>query len=596
MESVAARDTVQQLAADFGWLERHCLAQPELAKESAHLRLAAALARNVAGPALEGVAAPPLHLVVVGGAGAGKSTVVNFLLGDKDAAQANPQAGYTRHPTAYAPPGPAGTLPSSLGFMGPLRRVAEATEANRDEDIYQYRRIEVKPPAGEFVVWDCPDMTTWASGGYVARLLEAIGLADVVIYVASDERYNDEIPTQFLHHVARTGKAIVCALTKMKENQVGALVTHFRGQVLTRLPGESAKDIPVVAVPHLSTEQKADPAGAGKAIRAALWNEILALCPNPAETRARTVANAVRYLETASEGLLGVARRDLAVSEEWRGLVDAGREEFEARYRREYLSGEAFERFDRAKLETMALLELPGGARVLSGILRAIDWPYRAARDALGKLATRPPMPTASERQVCESGLEAWLDGLQAQALARADRHTAWRDIARDFESGLKRDAEERFGQVFRQFAARETDELDKAVGAVPRRLDASSTLLGLLRALLVVLDLAAILLVVILAFNSSVYVLLLLPLAVGLAGQATEFAAGAAVDAQRTRVRGRREALVHQALSGPVAEWLADRPTTTKSDLGELRRVLDRVPRAVRAIAERLKPAEAQP
>ena len=58
-------------------------------------------------------------------------------------------------------------------------------------------------------------MTTWAAGGYVPRLIEVAGLADVIVYVASDERYNDEVPTQFLQLLVRAGKALVVVLTKM---------------------------------------------------------------------------------------------------------------------------------------------------------------------------------------------------------------------------------------------------------------------------------------------------------------------------------------------------------------------------------------------
>src|SRR5262245_41979948 len=39
------------------------------------------------------------HVAVFGGAGAGKSTAANILVGD-DVAEVNPQAGYTRRPTA----------------------------------------------------------------------------------------------------------------------------------------------------------------------------------------------------------------------------------------------------------------------------------------------------------------------------------------------------------------------------------------------------------------------------------------------------------------------------------------------------------------
>src|SRR5262249_53512279 len=145
-----------------GWLEEHCRRQPEQAAQAAQLRLAAALVRNSIGPFLEKQPATPLHIAVVGGAGAGKSTVANLPTG-APAAEANPQAGLTRHPLAS--PSANGTLAwsSHLGFLGPLQRLSEPCPANLDADVYQVRRV----PGGSngfsllqnFIVWDCPDMT-----------------------------------------------------------------------------------------------------------------------------------------------------------------------------------------------------------------------------------------------------------------------------------------------------------------------------------------------------------------------------------------------------------------------------------------------------
>lgn len=172
MELHDHRSKVRELASDLGWLEEHCRKQPEMVVHAAKLRLASALSRNVVGPAAEGTPASPLHIAVVGGAGAGKSTIVNFLLGS-NVADANPQAGYTRHPTAYYAESMKFAWPSTLGFMGPLRRLSETKPANLDEDVYQVRRVPlVDDSLGETVVWDCPDMTTWASTAYVSRLIE----------------------------------------------------------------------------------------------------------------------------------------------------------------------------------------------------------------------------------------------------------------------------------------------------------------------------------------------------------------------------------------------------------------------------------------
>src|SRR5262245_1952300 len=235
MESAEPRMLVSQLAEDLGWLEEHCRSKPDLAAQAGQLRLAAALVRNVIGPNLNGQSEVPLHVAVVGGAGAGKSTIVNFLAG-ASVAEANPQAGYTRHPTAYVPGSAPLNWPAHLGFLGPLQTLAQSAPANLDQDVYQIRRIAGggngqtggTGPLGECVIWDCPDMTTWAATSYVPRLIEIAGLADVIVYVASDERYNDEVPTQFLHLLVKAGKPVVVCLTKMREADAPAIVSHFQ--------------------------------------------------------------------------------------------------------------------------------------------------------------------------------------------------------------------------------------------------------------------------------------------------------------------------------------------------------------------------------
>src|SRR5262249_60697927 len=144
------------------------------------------------------------------------------------------------------------------------RKLERPGSSDLDEDVYQVRRIEAPvSPLGNVVVWDCPDMTTWAASTYVPRLIEVAGLADVIVYVASDERYNDEVPTQFLHLLVRAGKAVVVVLTKMNEAQVPRIVEHFEQEILTRLPKtESGKTrVPVLTIPHLTTDQLADPVG-----------------------------------------------------------------------------------------------------------------------------------------------------------------------------------------------------------------------------------------------------------------------------------------------------------------------------------------------
>src|SRR5215472_7005338 len=140
MDTLTARALTSQLADDLGWLEQHARQQPAQARAAAQLRLAAALVRNCAGPLLDDQPPAPLHVAVVGGAGAGKSTVANMLSGTS-AAEANPQAGFTRHPIAYTTANGPLTWSGYAGFLGPLQRMSEPAPANLDADVYQVRRI-----------------------------------------------------------------------------------------------------------------------------------------------------------------------------------------------------------------------------------------------------------------------------------------------------------------------------------------------------------------------------------------------------------------------------------------------------------------------
>jgi len=595
MEPQAHRSRAKQLAEDLAWLEDHCRKNPDLTVHTAHLRLAAALTRNVIGPKIDGQSSKPLFLAVVGGAGTGKSTVVNFLAGSV-VADANPQAGFTRHPTAFLPANLSGSWPSHDGFLGPLQRLSEEKSANLDEDVYQVKRIA--PTAGEnpfqdFAIWDCPDMTTWASNNYVSRLMEVVALADVVVYVASDERYNDEVPTQFLHLVIKAGKPVVCCLTKMREADEAALTAHFRQEILGKLPASvgDLPAIPVMAIPNIPAAMRADPAGAGAKYRAALWNPILALCPTLDEARTRTVANAVKYLESAGHGLLEVARRDLGELELWHTAVAQGQTQFVERYRREYLSGEAFRAFDTTHNQVMGMLELAGPGKAVSSALAVLRMPYKYLRDLAVKTLARPSALNLSEIAVCSGAHSAWLDSLQAEVLRRSTGHPLWKQLIHGFDAGLKSQANDLFQQKFHMLEVKETDELQNAARAVPEKLAANPVMLNVFRILVVLLDLAVVGAIIGLSWPPTWWLLVLIPLGVALSRQAVELVVKQVVDAGRNKLKSQREQLLKEQLTGPLAAWLNDYPSQGGSSMERLQLILRRVPESIRELAALVHP-----
>ena len=95
-----------------------------------------------------------------------------------------------------------------------------------------------------------------------------------VVYVASDERYNDEVPTHFLRLLLQSGKMVVVCLMKMEEADAPAFVAHFQREVLDRMP---ARAVATLTVPQLTHAQLVDPNHNAPQYRVPLVNQIFVL-------------------------------------------------------------------------------------------------------------------------------------------------------------------------------------------------------------------------------------------------------------------------------------------------------------------------------
>jgi hypothetical protein len=584
MDRVQTRRLTSQLAEDLSWLEEHCRHQPGQAALVGQLRLAAALVRNCIGPFLDEQSPTPLHIVVVGGAGAGKSTVVNLLSGAA-VAETNPQAGFTRHPIAYASANGTLSWPACAGLLGPLQRLHQSSPANVDEDVYQVRQIAPDPSGsgslGNIMIWDCPDMTTWAATGYVPRLLEVAALADVLIYVASDERYNDEVPTQFLDLLLQTGKPVIVCLMKMKEAHAPALIAHFQREVLPRL---SRAPLTSFAIPHLLPEQLADPIRHAAGHRIPLLNQIAVLGDPPVVARQRVARGATNFLLSTHERLLAAARQDMAALASWGELVRSGQVEFDTRYWREYLTSEKFRSFDEALVRLLELLELPGVGKVVSGTLWVVRTPYRLIKGFLSKTLARPEAPNRPELALMQAALSGWLNMLHKEAVRRADGHPVWAHIEKGFTAGLADLAQERFRQGFRSFQLSLADEVERTARAIYEELERKPLLLNTLRSGNFALDVAAIAGAFTIG-HLGLQDVVLVPLLASIKQVIVEQLGKQYVENQREQIRARQRLLVTQYVSGPLAEWLAQWPATGGSTLERLQLTLRRIPAAVQQL-----------
>jgi hypothetical protein len=430
-------------------------------------------------------------------------------------------------------------------------------------------------------------MTTWAAGGYIPRLLEAAALADVIVYVSSDERYNDEVPTQFLNLLAQTGKPVVVCLMKMREADAPALVAHFEKEVVSHLPRPRGGGVVgTLTIPHLTPQQLADPARQAVRYRIPLLNQVAVLGYPPRDARRRTVLGASRYLTEKQEQLVAVARQDLVALRSWQAVVQGGQAEFDARYYREYLTSEKFRGFDEALVRLMELLELPGVGRVVSGTLYVLRTPYRLLKGLVGKAISRPEAASRPELPVLEEALGGWIDLLRKEAARRAGEHALWEYVAQGFHGGgLAERTRERFGQCFRAFQTGLTAEVDRTARAIYEQLEKKPAVLNSLRGGKFALDAAAIG-GALAAGGINWHDFILVPLVASFTHMLVEWMGKQAVDAQREQTRQRQQALLREHLSEPLAEWLTRWPATGGSEFERLELALRRIPPAVRQLA----------
>lgn len=586
--TVPDRTTIQTLAEDFDWLERNSLRRADRADAAVPLRFAGSLIRNVAGPALAARPATPLHVVVVGGAGTGKSTIANLLVGTV-VAEANPQAGFTRHPIAYTHSTEA-EWANFDGLLGPLRRLTTPGSASIDEDLYQIRGVPDTPETAllkDYVVWDCPDMTTWAAAGYAPRLLETAGLADVIVYVASDERYNDAAPTRYLRLFLETGKPIIVVLTKMRPEQAEPLIAHFKKEVLAELPKGR---VTVLAVPFLTPDELKDPAHHAAKYRIPLLNQLSVLGEDPATLRRGSAHVVVRQLRAHLPDLLAVARDDVAALEDWGKLVAQGRTEFLERYTREYLTGAKFHRFDESLVKLVEMLELPGVGKYVSNALYVVRTPFRLVKGLLGNVFGAPAIAPIPEQPVLDAAYQAWVDQLRATALTLEKRHNLWATVAHGFEADLGDKFAERYRAGINAFQGSQRAEIDATAQAIFEDLEKSPGTLNALRGSKFALDVGAI--GATLAMGGiSAQDLVLVPLVSGITHQLVEWAGAGYVEMQKEKARSRQQELIARHIADPLSSWMTAWPATGGTDYERLQLALHRIPAGLDSLVEALSP-----
>lgn len=348
----------------------------------------------------------PLLMVVGGSTGAGKSTLVNSLVGAPVST-----AGVLR-PTTLAPvlvchpddlrwfqddrilPG----LPRTLGEAGATRGL----QLVPDEHV-----------RSGLALLDAPDIDSVveANRSLAGQLLAA---ADSWLFVTTAARYADAVPWDVLHAAQRRGTAISIVLNRVPPEAGRQVADHLREM----LDGEGLAGTALLEVPETALQDGMLPAAALAPVRGWL-DDLAADAQSREELVRRTLAGALDSVGPRTRAVGDGAAAQLAAADELDGLADreysrALEDVDEAVRSGTLLRGEVLARWQ----------EVVGTGDVMRAIEARVSW----ARDRLKTMFSGAPPADAELRTAVQTGVDAVVQTAAEQAAEQTAQ--GWRQQA----------------------------------------------------------------------------------------------------------------------------------------------------------------------
>ena len=354
-------------------------------------------------PRLAQMDAPAL-IVVGGSTGAGKSTILNSLVGSVVS------PGGVLRPTTRAPV--LAFHPHDLGwFEGPrvLPGLPRASGGEAQPGTLQLAPTDSLPEG--LALLDSPDIdSVLAENRALANQL--LAAADGWLFVTTAARYADAVPWEFLRAARDRGTTLSLVLNRVPEDAGREVPAHLRQM----LEAEGLPEAEVLVVPEVALADDLIPAPALAPVRA--WLDDLAA---DAQARAalvrRTLRGALASLPARAAVVENAVVQQLSAAAELRAEADtayaaAGLEVEAALRSGSLLRGEVLARWH----------EVIGTGDAMRALESRVGW----ARDRLRSLLTGKPSDDGELREAVENRVEAVVRAAAERAAERTAR--AWRE------------------------------------------------------------------------------------------------------------------------------------------------------------------------
>ncbi|HEB94913.1 MAG TPA: hypothetical protein ENI96_00610 [Sedimenticola thiotaurini] len=528
----------------------------------------------------------PRQLVVIGPTQSGKSTLVNLLLGAQ-AAQASPLAGFTRHAQGFL----CGT--GAEGWSGVLQRLLPdwerlpaADQAGARGDQYSVQAVVTDPaPWGRepLLVWDTPDFDSVASCHYRDSVPALCALADLVLLVVSREKYADQSVWNMLRLLSGVGIPLLICLNKVDSGSEAALLDSLR----SRLTEESLPCAGLLTLPYRAGIGD-DPSLSGEG------DDLRRHCSALLERDRGERPGLAGFLRRHWPAWTGPVRNELDAADQWRQQVEEAVTAALQIYRRDYLEDtRCSDALQRAMVQLLELLEIPGLAAALVRARRLVTWPANRIRELVRtrrRQAGGGPGPDAETRVLDEALghlLTRLQHGLAERALEQGPPLSAWwQAMGRDFDRE-RQPLEQAFTDATGHYRAGFDHEIQQAARRLMRHLQAHPVTLNSLRAARVTTDAAAVALAV-KTGGIGLNDLIVAPAMLSFTTLLTEGAVGGYLQQVGKELRQRQQQLVEETLfRGVVVPRLDSLPERIRCDRchGIRRETLEQADRALESL-----------
>ena len=372
----------------------------------------------------------PLLTVVGGSTGAGKSTLVNSLVGRR-VTETGVLRPTTRSPVLVHNPADVGWFDQERVLPG----LARTTRATGDPGALQLVAADTVPEG--LAILDAPDIDS-VEGRNRTLATELLAAADLWLFVTSAARYADQVPWAFLKSAAERSTAVAIVLDRTPPEAVEEVSVHLARMLTDR----GLRNSPLFTV----TEGTVDDDGLLPAEHVAeirSWLDILAADANARAAVVRqTLDGAIRSLAHRTHDVAGAGAEQVTTANRLREDVDRAYDE-------------AISRVDQASADGTLLRgevlarwqEFVGTGELLRNLETKVGW----LRDRVVGWARGKPQQAERVTVAVESGLETLILEHAENAAERAE--SSWQSVTAG--QHLLEDSGRDLGRASRDFRGR---------------------------------------------------------------------------------------------------------------------------------------------